>query len=150
MCNKEDVRKTIAGVDAVLVALGTRNKLDPTTEMSDGVKNIIDVMYELNVKRIAIILSSFLFWDQSKVPPRFLNVHNEHLKMWDQIKSSSLEFVVVCPPHIAEKPKTNFTVTPNSTVSREVSKLDLGEFLMDCLFTDDHIGQSVGIAITPA
>ncbi|MBO8700856.1 NAD(P)H-binding protein, partial [Staphylococcus aureus] len=38
---KEDVDKVVEGRDAIVVTLGTRNDLAPTTIMSEGLRNIL-------------------------------------------------------------------------------------------------------------
>ncbi|KAF8794314.1 Flavin reductase (NADPH) like protein [Argiope bruennichi] len=40
--NKDDVNKAVENQDGVIIALGTRNDLSPTTVMSDGTKNILE------------------------------------------------------------------------------------------------------------
>ncbi|EFN80129.1 Flavin reductase [Harpegnathos saltator] len=49
--------KAIAGTDAVVVALGTRNDLSPTTVLSCGLKNIISAMKAYNVELVSVCLS---------------------------------------------------------------------------------------------
>lgn len=52
-----DVKKAIEGKDGVVVALGTRNDLAPTTVMSEGMKNIVTAMKESNVSVVSVCLS---------------------------------------------------------------------------------------------
>lgn len=55
--NPSDVDKAIAGQDGVVIVLGTRNDLGPSTIMSDGTKNIIDSMKNHGVNRVSACLS---------------------------------------------------------------------------------------------
>ena len=55
--NSSDVDKAVAGQDGVVIVLGTRNDLGPSTVMSDGTKNIIDSMKNHNVNRVSVCLS---------------------------------------------------------------------------------------------
>lgn len=87
------------------MALGTRNDLAPTTELSDGLKNIVKAMKEENIEVISVCLSAFLFSDVfgDKMPPRFKNLTEEHNRMLDVLKESKLKYIAVFPPHIAGK-----------------------------------------------
>lgn len=55
--NASDVEKAVEGQDGVVIVLGTRNDLGPTTVMSDGTKNIIEAMKKHGVKRVSACLS---------------------------------------------------------------------------------------------
>ncbi len=49
---KSDVERAVRRHDAVVVALGTRNNLNATTVMSDGLRNVLDVMLEQSVNKV--------------------------------------------------------------------------------------------------
>jgi biliverdin reductase/flavin reductase len=55
--NKSDVQKAVENQDAVIICLGTRNDLSPTTALSEGTQNIVDVMNLANVKRVSCCIS---------------------------------------------------------------------------------------------
>ncbi|XP_055902802.1 flavin reductase (NADPH) [Eupeodes corollae] len=142
----EDVKNVLEGVDAVCVTLGTRNKLEPTTEMSTGTKNIIDAMKELNIKRFSIIMSSFLFMNPEQVPKMFHNINEDHLRMLDLTKNSGLDYIAILPPHIADEPSGEVTILHDSSPGRAVSKYDLAKFIVDSLDQPEHYGKVCGIA----
>ncbi|EAW56971.1 biliverdin reductase B (flavin reductase (NADPH)), isoform CRA_c, partial [Homo sapiens] len=97
-----DVDKTVAGQDAVIVLLGTRNDLSPTTVMSEGARNIVAAMKA----------HAFLLWDPTKVPPRLQAVTDDHIRMHKVLRESGLKYVAVMPPHIGDQPLTGaYTVT---------------------------------------
>lgn len=52
-----DVDKTVAGQDAVIVLLGTRNDLSPTTVMSEGAQNIVAAMKAHGVDKVVACTS---------------------------------------------------------------------------------------------
>ncbi|KAK6639017.1 hypothetical protein RUM43_007287 [Polyplax serrata] len=144
--NAEDVSKTIENVDAVIVALGTRNNLEPTTEMSRGLENIVKSMKANNIKPISVCLSAFLFYEPGKVPPMFKNINEEHERMLNIIKSSGLDYVAVFPPHIADNPKTEYRVKYGASPGgRVISKYELANFLVTSLDNSEHFGKIVGI-----
>lgn len=101
--NAEQVSDAVKGVDGVVVVLGTRNDLKPTTDMSNGMENIIAAMKAHNVELVSVCLSAFLFYEPEKVPKMFVDVNADHQRMYDALKASSLKYVAVFPPHIAGK-----------------------------------------------
>lgn len=96
-----NVKTAIKDVDAVCVVLGTRNNVSPTTDMSNGMKNIIEAMKEFGIKKVSVCLSSFLFMEPEKVPKIFWEINADHKRMLDAVKESGLEYRAVFPPHIA-------------------------------------------------
>ncbi|XP_061827950.1 flavin reductase (NADPH) [Nerophis lumbriciformis] len=145
--NMEDVKKTMEGQDAVIIVLGTRNDLSPTTMMSDGTKNIVEAMKARGVRKVVGCMSAFLLWDRAKVPPRLLAVTEDHDRMYKVLKSSGLDYVAVMPPHIAgDLPLTEkYSVTENMLKGRAISKHDLGHFFVKCLSTSEWDSKTVGV-----
>ncbi|XP_051159444.1 flavin reductase (NADPH) [Leptopilina boulardi] len=143
--NSEQVSKAIEGTDGVVVVLGTRNDLQPTTVLSQGIKNIIDGMKKHNVQLISVCLSAFLFYDPEKVPTIFKDLTEDHRRMYNLIKESGLKWISVFPPHIAEERHSNVTVKYDESPGRTISKYYLAEFLVDCLDNPEHYQRVCGI-----
>lgn len=145
--NKEDVKKTMEGQDAVIIILGTRNDLSPTTMMSEGTKNIVEAMRARGIRKVVGCMSAFLLWDRSKVPPRLVPVTEDHDRMYDVLKTSGLDYVAVMPPHIADDlPLTErYMATENMLKGRAISKHDLGHFFVKCLSTSEWDSKTVGV-----
>ncbi|XP_056333921.1 flavin reductase (NADPH) [Danio aesculapii] len=145
--NKNDVKKTLEGQDAVIIILGTRNDLGPTTMMSEGTRNIVEVMKARGIRKVVGCMSAFLLWDRSKVPPRLVPVTEDHDRMYTVLKECGLDYIAAMPPHIAgDKPLTEkYIVTENMLKGRVISKYDLGHFFVKCLSTSEWDGKTVGI-----
>lgn len=149
--NEDDVKQAVEGQDAVIVTLGTRNNLEPTTDMSSGLRNIISAMKAANISVVSVCLSAFLFYEPNKVPKIFHDINAEHQRMYDILKASDVNWIAVFPPHISDRPPTGYlTKHGESTGIREVSKYDLGKFFVDCLFQPEHYQKVIGIASNPA
>lgn len=101
--NQADVDKTVEGTDAVIIVLGTRNKTEATTMMSEGTKNIMQAMKNKGLKKFSACMSSFLFMQPEMVPKVFHDLNADHKRMLDAIKESDLDYRAVLPPHIASK-----------------------------------------------
>ncbi|KAM3911837.1 flavin reductase (NADPH) isoform 2-T2 [Leptodactylus fuscus] len=136
--NKADVSKAVQGQDAVIIVLGTRNDLGPTTMMSEGTRNIIEAMKEHGVRKVVGCMSSFLLWDIAKVPPPLVPVTQDHIRMHQVLKDSGLDFVAVLPPHLADnKPFTgDYMVRVGERGGDVISAHDLGHFFLRCLNTE--------------
>lgn len=145
--NKDDVKKTMEGQDAVIIILGTRNDLSPTTVMSEGTKNILEAMKARGIRKVVGCMSAFLLWDRSKVPPRLIDVTEDHDRMFTVLKTSGLDYVAIMPPHIADNlPLTEkYSATENMLRGRAISKHDLGHFFVKCLSTSEWDGKTVGV-----
>ncbi|XP_029965137.1 flavin reductase (NADPH) [Salarias fasciatus] len=145
--NKDDVKKTMEGQDAVIIILGTRNDLSPTTMMSEGTKNILEAMKARGIRKVVACMSAFLLWDRAKVPPRLIPVTEDHERMYDLLKASELDYVAVMPPHIGgDLPRTeSYAVAENMLRGRAISTHDLGHFFVRCLSTTEWDGKTVGL-----
>ncbi|PIO36786.1 hypothetical protein AB205_0145110, partial [Aquarana catesbeiana] len=55
--NKSDVNKAVEGQDAVIIVLGTRTDLGPTTMMSEGTRNIVEAMKEHGIQKVVGCMS---------------------------------------------------------------------------------------------
>ncbi|XP_036978622.1 flavin reductase (NADPH) [Acanthopagrus latus] len=145
--NKEDVKKTLEGQDAVIIILGTNNSLSPTTLMSEGTKNIVESMKARGIRKVVGCMSAFLLWDRSKVPARMIPVTEDHDRMYTVLKTSGLDYVAVMPPHIADDlPLTeSYMAAENMLKGRAISKHDLGHFFVKCLSTTEWDGKAVGV-----
>lgn len=148
--NLVDVEKTLEGADTVCVVLGTRDKLEPTTVLSTGMKNIIDGMKTKKLTKVSVCLSAFLFWEPEEVPTmyqQFEHVNAEHKKMLELLKLYGLDFIAVCPPNIVNEPSAEFKIAyGESPGGHVISKFDLGKFLIDSLDQSEHYGKICGIS----
>ncbi|XP_049959768.1 flavin reductase (NADPH) [Schistocerca serialis cubense] len=146
---EEDVKATVAGQDAVVVTLGTRNDLKPTTVLSDGMKNIVAAMKQQGIQLVSVCISAFLFYEPEKVPAIFHALNADHQRMYDVLKESSLKWIAVLPPHFTDEPSSHYSVKHGSSPGRAISKQDLGAFMIESLSNPEHYGQTCGIANAP-
>ncbi|XP_067130096.1 flavin reductase (NADPH) [Centruroides vittatus] len=148
--NQENVDSAIEGQDAVVVTLGTRTDLGPTTVLSEGLKNIINGMVKHHVKRITCCISAFLFWERSKVPEMYIPVTEDHERMLNVLKASDREWVALFPPHITSEPSNQpYTLKNDKPYGRMISKYDLAEIMVKCLTDEERIGHTIGMGYEP-
>ncbi|XP_075042094.1 LOW QUALITY PROTEIN: flavin reductase (NADPH) [Mixophyes fleayi] len=93
-------------------------------------------------------IPAFLLWDIANVPPRALNLTEDHIRMHQVLKECGLDYVAVLPPHIAaDKPLTaDYTVKVGERAGKVISVHDLGHFFLRCLSTTEYDGKSVTLA----
>ncbi|XP_078034822.1 flavin reductase (NADPH) [Augochlora pura] len=144
--NAKQVSDAISDRDGVVVVLGTRNDLSPTTVLSQGMKNIIDAMKTHNVKVVSVCLSAFLFYKPEAVPAIFKDLNADHQRMFDLLKASELQWIAVLPPHIADAPSSKYVIKHDESPGRAISKHDLGAFLVESLQKAEHYQKVCGIA----
>ncbi|KAJ0173454.1 hypothetical protein K1T71_010603 [Dendrolimus kikuchii] len=126
----DSVHEAVEGTDGVVITLGTGSKLDATSDLSEGIKNIIDAMRATNVKNVAVCLSAFLFYDAEKVPPIFVEITKEHNRMY-------------------QARETIIQINPKTSPGRAISKWDLGTFLVDALSEPKYYKSVIGICNVP-
>ncbi|XP_057319113.1 flavin reductase (NADPH)-like [Microplitis mediator] len=145
--NYEQVEKAMVDQEGVVVVLGTRNDLKPTTELSEGMINIIRAMKKNNVQLVSVCLSAFLFRPPERVPKMFVDLNADHQRMFDAIKDSGLNWIAILPPHISSLPNLNYVIKHDESPGHIISKYGLGEFLVDSLDQPEHYQKVCGIAI---
>ncbi|XP_072929656.1 flavin reductase (NADPH) [Epargyreus clarus] len=147
----DSVANAVEGTDGVVVALGTRSNLDPTSDMSEGMKHIVDAMRAKNVKPVSVCISAFLFYEPEKLPPRFVDITNDHKRMHQELSESGLNWVAVWPPHISDEPSREIIVevNPEKSPGRAISKYDLGTFLVDSISEPKYYKSIIGICNVP-
>ncbi|CAK1547490.1 unnamed protein product [Leptosia nina] len=147
----DSVTNAVEGTDGVIIALGTRGNLDPTSDMSEGTKNIIDAMRGKHVNTVSACISAFLFYEEDKVPERFIPVTKDHKRMYEELKGSGVNWVAVFSPHISDDPSRDIIVevNPEKSPGRAVSKHDLGKFLVDSLTEPKYYKAVIGLCNVP-
>ncbi|NXN94205.1 BLVRB reductase, partial [Rhinopomastus cyanomelas] len=157
------VGQAVEGQEAVIILLGTRNDLGPTTVMSEGTRNILGAMKAHGVPKVVAVLSAFLLRDLSEVPERLVPVTEDHIRMEQELLRSGLDCIYILPPHIAtDRPLTgSYQVSvegpggggagpggrggggPGLRGSRVISTRDLGHFVLRCLQSSQFDGQRI-------
>ena len=106
--NKEDIVRAIRGIDVVISALNT----DGATTLSESMPHIIEAMENEGIKRIITVGTAGIL--QSRTTPNILRYQSseskrkstraaeEHHKVYDLLKQSTLDWTVVCPTYLPD------------------------------------------------
>lgn len=155
--DEELVYRAIKGSDAVLSALGGAFDGEDKTR-SLGMKNIIKQMEKAGVKRIVAlgglgILNGDgeqLLIDSPDYPAQYLPVGKEHLKAFEFLQASNLDWTFVCSPDIKEQGSTGNYVTNANYVPKPnhyfINAGDLADFMLKEVSGNQYIKQRVGIS----
>jgi len=137
--------------DAVISALGVKGGVmgdKPTTLYSEGNANLIRVMQQRHIKRAYFISASAI--EISPVMPFFArfaaknilqkllrHMYADQREMERLVKESSLDWTIVRPPRLTNKPVTgNYRFSINSFLKNclSISRADVAHFMIDNVY----------------
>lgn len=152
------VSQAVEGQDAVLVLLGAPPS-DRSGVRAEGTRVIVQAMQEHGVRRL--VAQSSLGVGESLAGMDFFTRHivlglwlrhvvADHEAQEAVLRESGLDWTVVRPPHLTNKPGTGswragWTMTqapPQMSISRE----DLAAFLVESVTSDEALGEAIGVS----
>jgi len=152
-----DVLFAIKGCDAVLFAVGgTSDGTDKSISL--GIKTVVKQMEKAGVKRIVALggigvldgANEKMLMEEDDFPPQFNTVSLEHKKALDILKSSQLDWTLVCPPAIVTgEPTGIFQVAADQlpeTNKGAINSGDLALFMLKIIQQQDYLQQKAGIS----
>ena len=154
--DQKQVYDAIIGTDAVICSLGG-DKSGSDMTRSLGIKNIIAQMQKAHVPRIIAVGEisllnadkDTLIMDLPDFPDKYLPISREHLKAYQYLKASLLDWTMVCPPEIIDSdPTGDFTTSSEYAPipdSNKISAGDLALFMLSELNKNEFIKHKVGI-----
>jgi hypothetical protein len=151
------VLNALKGCDAVLSAIGgDGGGADKTRSL--GMKNIVLQMNKAGIKRIIGIggmgilenEDGKLLMEEEDFPPAYYSVSQEHLKAFQFLKESNLDWIFVCPPVIvAAEPTGVFTTNADHVPADNKQRIhsgDLALFMLKEIDQREYVQHRVGIS----
>jgi uncharacterized protein len=153
--NKDDIFRAMQGIDVVISALNT----DGTTTLSESMPLIIEAMESVGIQRIITIGTAGIL--QSRTTPNILRYQSseskrksvqaaqEHHKLYDILKQSTLEWTIVCPTYLPDGEKVGKYRVERDLLpegGERISVPDTAEFTYRQITSKDYIKSRVGIA----
>ena len=161
----------VAGADAVLSGLGPRSRSD-TGIASRGTRAIVEAMQATGVRRIVVVSAAPVGTVPSPGrpdPPRhdpgdglltrhlvmpllvaaLRDVYADLALMEDGLRASGLDWTVVRPPRLTDRPLTGTYRTAQGRNLRRgffVSRADVAHLMLRVLDQPETIGQAIGVA----
>ena len=153
----EAVGTTIEGAEAVLSALGGAGLAHPGTILSDGMRAIVAAMKRAGTMRVLAVAGSGVLDDASgrlrseapDFPPIYAAITHEHLATWEALRSSPLDWTLVCCPDLLDgeltrRYRVTADVLPDGGGS--ISVEDTAAFLLQQISLAAFVRRRVGIA----
>jgi len=151
------VLAAIAGSEAVLSTLGGAGLANPGTVLSDGMRSITDAMKRLGLTRVLAVAGSGVLDDprgglrseSPDFPPIYAAITREHLGTWEALRTSQLDWTLVCCPDLVDGELTRRyrvagDVLPEGGSS--ISVEDTAAFLLQQVALTPYVRRRVGIA----
>ncbi|MEW9052714.1 MAG: SDR family oxidoreductase [Neobacillus sp.] len=153
--NQVDLAKAMKGIDVVISALNT----DGTTTLSESTPLIIEAMENEGIKRIITVGTAGIL--QSRLTPDLLRYESseskrkstraaeEHHKVYDLLKQSTLDWTIVCPTYLPDGEAVGHYRVERDVLPEggsEISVGDTAEFTYHQINSNDFIMSRVGIA----
>ncbi len=155
----KDVANALKDADAVISVLG--GAFDGSDKSrSLGIKNIIAQMEAKGIHRIVALgglgilnaTEDSLLIDSENYPEEFKPVGMEHLKAYEFLLASTLDWSFYCPPNIIDADETGLFITninyaphPNSY---KINAGDLALSMLNAVSKNEFINERVGISQT--
>ena len=153
--NKEDIVRAMHGIDVVISALNT----DGATTLSESMPHIIEAMENEGIQRIITIGTAGIL--QSRITPNLLRYQSseskrkstraaeEHHKVYDMLKQSTLEWTIVCPTYLPDGERLGEYRVERDFLPVDGVKInvpDTAEFTYKQIESNNYIKSRVGIA----
>ncbi|MCB0853416.1 MAG: NAD(P)H-binding protein, partial [Bacteroidetes bacterium] len=123
-----------------------------------GINNIVSVMEKTGKKRLITITGAgilqenenLLIMDSLSFPPNLLNLSLDHLRVYETLKNSSLDWTLVAPAFMRNGRRTGKYLTTAdyypSPARNEVSVEDVADFITNEMESNQYVKRRVGIA----
>jgi putative NADH-flavin reductase len=141
--NKDDLKIAIHGSEAIIVTLGTGKSMKATTMFSDFAKLLVDIQKETNLKVPCLFVTGFgsgesknyVGWFVKLFLKYFLkDVYTDKAKMEEIISNSELEWIIVRPGRLLDKPLTEKYRIENTLFKGinigSINRSDVADFLV--------------------
>lgn len=152
--NAAAVERAVAGVDAVLSALGpTGNRSD--RQVTNGTRNVVDAMERLGVRRIVVTGGAGVPdpMDRPALVDRLVkgllllvarNVVEDMRGAVEAVRASDLDWTVVRLPRLTDAPATGRVRADHlgGDVGIQIGRADVATFLLDELDAGRWVGQA--------
>jgi putative NADH-flavin reductase len=150
-----DVTRTLAGADAVISALGMIDITQAATDLSDGIRMIMNQMKDMNIRRVIAVGGAGVLphpdggLRRDHEEPDFLqHVTAEHERTWRYLSESGKDWTLVCPVFFTDDLQNSHYRVAREALpegSDYVMLHDLAEFIVEELDKGEFVRARVGI-----
>ena len=157
LLNSDELAQAITGHDAILSGFGPRVPIakSDATLLRDFANGLTAAMHQANVRRAVIVSTAFLFKD-SIVPPTYLfgrlffsSVVTDAAAMEQIIRQSGLDWTIMRPPQLTDKPFTGKYRVRTGHLPRfgfNISRADVAHFFLKTAEDPASIRKIIGVS----
>ena len=153
------IEEAVAGRDAVISAIGSRDGRGPTTVCADSARSIVTAMHRAGTRRLVVVSGTGPF-DEGEGPGmryvikpigrRFLkHVFADFVEMEKVVRASGLDWTIVRPPRLTDKPFSgNYRTRRDLNMHRNfaVSRADVAHLILAACADRDSYDAAIYIA----
>jgi putative NADH-flavin reductase len=151
------VEGAVAGQGVVLSTIGA--SAGRSTLREDGTRNIVKAMAKTGVRRLISLSSlgvgdsrgNLTFFTKHIVVDVFLrHAFADHERQEAVVRQSSLDWIIVRPPHLKDGPRTGVYrhgfPTTDTTIRGVISRADVADFMLGQLTDDTYLHRTPGVS----
>lgn len=158
--NPQALATALAGQDAIVSAMGSRDGRAPTTVCTDSAAAIIAAMREHGTRRLVVVSNSGMHIDSWDGPmTRFVvkpllgrilkHAYADMRRMEVLVQGSGLDWTIVRPPMLTNGRHTGefrFAFNHNVRGGNRITRADLADQVLRCLTDDRTVRVNIAIA----
>lgn len=157
--NPDSLASVVDGREAVVSALGSSNVRTPTTLQTDSTRALARAMADTGVRRLVVVSNAGMDGSEDDVLTKFVvkpiigrvlrHPWGDMARMEEVVRSTDLDWTVVRPPRLTDKPLTGaYRVAANRGLrgARYISRADVADFMLRTLVDPDAIRMAYTIA----
>ncbi|CAL9564642.1 NAD(P)-dependent oxidoreductase [Streptomyces sp. enrichment culture] len=155
-----DLVPVIDGTDAVVSALGARDRKDTGQVCSRAVRALLEAMERTGVRRVVAVSAQPVlrsgagepFWFRTTVTPIvravYRNVYADLEVMERLLAGSDTDWTVLRPPYLTDKPGTGRyrTALEENVSGSSLTRADLAKALLDVVGDPGTVRHAIGVA----
>jgi putative NADH-flavin reductase/heme-degrading monooxygenase HmoA len=155
LLNKAELAKVFKGQDAVLSSFGPRDPRGSGRLLQPFATGLTSAMLQSGTRRVIVVSVAFLFKDMI-IPPAYLVgrlLFGHHMTdasaMEEILKESGLDWTIVRPPQLTDKPRTGAYRVREGHLPRfgfTISRADVADFMIKAAENDSSVGRIVGVS----
>jgi putative NADH-flavin reductase len=149
----------VADRDAVMSTIGSSTGRAPTTVCADSARSIVEAMHGAGTKRLVVVSGTGPFDEGEGPGMRYLlkpiaglflkHVFTDMVAMEQVVRASGLDWTIVRPPRLTDKPATGrYRTRRDADLARNftVSRADLAHLILAVCDDNDATGAAIYIA----
>jgi putative NADH-flavin reductase len=151
--------EAVTGSDAVVSTIGTRSGRAPTTVCADSSRSIVEAMHKAGTRRLVVVSGTGPFDEGEGPGMRYIlkpmgrlflkNVFADFVAMEEIVRASGLDWTIVRPPSLTDKPFTgDYRTRRDLNLHRNfaVSRADVAHLILAVSGESDTYGAAIYIA----